>query len=92
MARSHFIESMHLDIDYSQFIRTTDKQHEEIVQKIFDKLLKQGDIYMVSFDDTIGCEQSGVRPALIIQNDWGNECSPTTIILPITPRTEAFRT
>ena len=48
--------------------------------------VKQGDIYMVSFDDTIGCEQSGVRPALIIQNDWGNECSPTTIILPITSK------
>ena len=37
------------NIDYSQFIRTTDKQHEEIVQKIFDKLLKQGDIYPETF-------------------------------------------
>ena len=48
--------------------------------------IRQGDIYMVSFGDTIGCEQSGVRPCLIIQNDWGNEYSPTTIILPITSK------
>ena len=34
-----------LDINYSQFIRTTDDYHEKAVQQIFDKLLKQGDIY-----------------------------------------------
>lgn len=50
------------------------------------KIVKQGDIYMVCFGDTVGSEQSGVRPCLIIQNDWGNECSPTTIILPITSK------
>ncbi|WP_297815228.1 methionine--tRNA ligase [uncultured Lactobacillus sp.] len=35
-----------LDISYDKFIRTTDKQHVEAVQKIFEKLLKQGDIYL----------------------------------------------
>jgi methionyl-tRNA synthetase len=34
-----------MDISYDIFIRTTDKQHEEIVQKIFTKLYEQGDIY-----------------------------------------------
>ena len=35
-----------LDISYDKFIRTTDKQHVVAVQKIFEKLLKQGDIYL----------------------------------------------
>ncbi len=34
-----------LDISYDKFIRTTDKEHVETVQKIFEKLYKQGDIY-----------------------------------------------
>lgn len=35
-----------LDISYDKFIRTTDKEHVQAVQKIFEKLLKQGDIYL----------------------------------------------
>lgn len=34
-----------LGISYDYFIRTTDKEHEEAVQKIFKKLYDQGDIY-----------------------------------------------
>jgi len=34
-----------LGISYDYFIRTTDKCHEEAVQKIFKKLYDQGDIY-----------------------------------------------
>ena len=34
-----------LGISYDNFIRTTDKKHEQIVQKIFRKLYDQGDIY-----------------------------------------------
>ena len=47
-----------LDIDYTKFIRTTDEDHEKIVQKIFDKLLKQGDIYKHSYEGLYcqGCE------------------------------------
>ncbi len=35
-----------LDISYNKFIRTTDPQHVKAVQKIFERLLKQGDIYL----------------------------------------------
>jgi len=34
-----------LDITYDHFIRTTDDYHKEAVQKIFQKLYDQGDIY-----------------------------------------------
>lgn len=35
-----------LDISYDKFIRTTDKEHVKGVQKIFEQLLKQDDIYL----------------------------------------------
>lgn len=34
-----------MNTSYDKFVRTTDKYHEQQVQKIFEKLLKQGDIY-----------------------------------------------
>ena len=47
-----------LDINYSQFIRTTDEQHKKTVQKIFKKLLEKGDIYKHSYTGLYcsGCE------------------------------------
>ena len=39
-----------VDVSYDKFIRTTDKDHEFEVQKIFDKLYKQGDIYKGSYE------------------------------------------
>ena len=35
-----------LDISYDYYVRTTDKQHEECVKKVFTKLFNQGDIYL----------------------------------------------
>ena len=34
-----------MNTSYDQFIRTTNKEHERVVQKIFKKLYEQGDIY-----------------------------------------------
>ncbi len=47
-----------LDINYSQFIRTTDENHKKIVQKIFKKLVEKGDIYKHSYTGLYcaGCE------------------------------------
>jgi len=42
--------------------------------------IKRGEIYWVDWSPGRGSEQSGVRPALIIQNDIGNRHSPTTIV------------
>lgn len=38
-----------LNISYDKFIRTTDDYHEAAVQKIFEKLYEQGDIYKGSY-------------------------------------------
>ncbi len=39
-----------MDIEYNDFIRTTDKRHEVVVQKIFRKLYEQGDIYKGEYE------------------------------------------
>jgi methionyl-tRNA synthetase len=39
-----------LEIEYDQFIRTTDKHHEKAVKKIFEKLYSQGDIYKSNYE------------------------------------------
>ena len=38
------------NISYDRFIRTTDADHEAQVQKIFEKLYNQGDIYLGSYE------------------------------------------
>ena len=39
-----------MNTSYDKFIRTTDDYHEKAVQKIFEKLYKQGDIYKGSYE------------------------------------------
>ena len=39
-----------MNIKYDYFIRTTDKKHEETVQKIFEYFLEKGDIYKGSYE------------------------------------------
>jgi len=41
---------------------------------------KRGEIYLVNWNPGRGSEQTGKRPALVIQNDTGNKYSPTTIV------------
>jgi mRNA interferase MazF len=49
-------------------------------------MIRRGEIYLVSFDPARGSEQRGVRPALIIQNDVGNERSTKTIVAAMSSR------
>ena len=46
--------------------------------------LRRGEIYLCSFDPTVGHEIKKTRPALVIQNDVGNRYSPLTIVAAIT--------
>ena len=48
--------------------------------------IKRGDVILVNLDPVKGSEQGKIRPALIIQNNVGNEYSPITIIAPITSK------
>lgn len=39
-----------LEISHDDFIRTTEPRHKQVVQRIFEKLLKQGDIYLDEYE------------------------------------------
>jgi mRNA interferase MazF len=43
-------------------------------------MIRRGEIYWIGSRQSRGSEQAGRRPALIIQNDFGNETSETTIV------------
>ncbi|GFN22042.1 MAG: type II toxin-antitoxin system PemK/MazF family toxin [Thermoanaerobacteraceae bacterium] len=47
-------------------------------------LVRRGDIFYAQLNPVVGSEQGGTRPVLIIQNDIGNQYSPTTIVAAIT--------
>jgi len=44
----------------------------------------RGEVWLVNWNPARGSEQAGIRPALVIQNDIGNEKAPTTIVVAIT--------
>ena len=57
--------------------------------RVKDRTLKRGDIYyadLCGIEQSLGSEQTGIRPVLIIQNDIGNLHSPTTIVAILTTK------
>ena len=53
-------------------------------------MVSRGEIVLIDLRDTIGSEQSGIRPAVVVQNETGNKLSPTTIICPLTSKTKSM--
>lgn len=49
--------------------------------------VKRYDIVQADLSGTVGSEQGGIRPVLIIQNDIGNLHSSTTIVIPFSTKT-----
>jgi mRNA interferase MazF len=50
--------------------------------------IRRGEIYWIVWNPSRGSEQRGLRPALVIQNDIGNQFSPTTIVAALTTAIE----
>jgi mRNA interferase MazF len=46
----------------------------------------RGEIYWVDFSPTIGSEQDGHRPAVVVSNDIGNRHSSVVIVVPMTSK------
>ena len=53
-------------------------------------LPRRGEVWQVNFNPARGSEQAGLRPALVIQNDVGNEFAATTIVAAITTTLKAY--
>ena len=51
-----------------------------------ERHIRRGDVYYADLRPAIGSEQDGVRPVLVIQNNVGNQYSPTVIVASITSR------
>ncbi len=69
-----------LNISYDKFIRTTDKDHEKQVQKIFQRLYEQGDIYKGAYEGMYctPCESFWTESQLVDGKcpDCGREVKP----------------
>lgn len=68
---------------YSEFDDEEDKRWINFIPK-------RGEIYYIDLGFNIDSEQSGIRPCLIIQNDFGNNKSSTIVIIPITTKSKKF--
>lgn len=54
---------------------------------------RRGEVWLVCFDPTLGREQAGVRPALILSVDQFNSSAAELVtVLPITSKPRAVRT
>ena len=51
-----------------------------------EKIVLRGDVYYADLRPVVGCEQGGIRPVLVLQNNIGNKYSPTLIVAAITGR------
>lgn len=56
------------------------------MKKSNEPVVLRGEIYYADLSPAYGCEQGGLRPVLIVQNNVGNRHAPTTIIAPLTSR------
>ena len=73
-----------MNIQYDDFIRTTDERHEKIVQKIFRQFYEQGDIYKSEYEGMYctPCESFWTPSQLVEKNgekvcpDCGRPCQP----------------
>lgn len=50
------------------------------------KTIRRGDIYYAELSPVVGSEQGGNRPVLIVQNNVGNQHSPTVIVAVLTSK------
>ena len=69
-----------MDIQYDDYIRTTEERHEKVVQKIFNKFIEQGDIYKGEYEGLycIPCETYFTESQLVDGKcpDCGREVVP----------------
>lgn len=60
-------------------------------RRMAGRKIRRGDIFYADLRPVVGSEQGGIRPVVILQNNTGNQFSPTTIAAAITSRGEKNR-
>jgi len=51
---------------------------------------RRGEVWLINWNPARGSEQAGRRPALVIQNDIGNDKASTTIVAAISSSVKIF--
>lgn len=51
---------------------------------------KRGEVWLVNWNPARGSEQAGMRPAVVVQNNIGNEKAPTTIVAAVSSSVRVF--
>ena len=66
-----------MNVKYDHFIRTTDKNHEEMVAKAFEKMLAKGAIYKGKYEGfyCVDCE------SYFTEKDLVDGCCPDNIVI-----------
>lgn len=49
-------------------------------------MVRRGDVFYADLHGSIGSEQGGIRPVVVVQNDKGNRFSKTLIVAPISTK------
>lgn len=49
-------------------------------------MVRRGDVYYADLQGSVGSEQGGIRPVVIVQNDKGNRFSRTLIVAPVSTK------
>ena len=71
-----------MKISHDYFVRTTDKNHEELIQRVFEKMLSKGDIYLGSYTGNycVSCETFYTKSQLG-ENETCPDCGkPTKLV------------
>ncbi len=71
-----------MKISHDYFVRTTDKSHEELIARVFEKMLKNDDIYLGSYSGNycVSCETFYTKSQLA-ENDTCPDCGkPTKLV------------
>ena len=65
-----------MEVEYDDFIRTTDERHEKAVQKIFRKFYEQGDIYKAEYEGLYCTPCESFWTATQVVDKDGVKCCP----------------
>lgn len=52
----------------------------------------RGEVYYCDLGESKGSVQKGVRPVVVVQNNWGNSVSSTVIVAPVTSKVDNLPT
>lgn len=84
-----------MNIDYGQTVKMLEWLKEKLridanAVRARNRSVKRGQVYRCNFGCGVGSEMNKDRPAVIIQNDIGNQHSGNTIVIPITHDTSTL--